>query len=228
MVNYLLPLLQLCDSNFPNGAFSHSFGIETYIQDNLVHDKDSFFKWLKVYIGEQLAYSDGLACYLTFEALEEGRLEDIWKLDHLIIAQIIAEESRQGSIKIGERLLNLGYKLYPSLPLSTYMERVLKRESHSHPAIVFSMIAYSLNIPKLETVSSYLCSTATAFIQNGVRGIPLGQTEGQVLIKESQDLIEQVLTKIQGLSVEDFGITSPGIEISQMMHERLHVRIFMS
>ncbi len=31
MLDKLLPLLQLCDSNFPSGAFSHSFGFETYI-----------------------------------------------------------------------------------------------------------------------------------------------------------------------------------------------------
>ena len=72
MNNYLLALFQLCDSNFPTGAFSHSFGLETYIQENKVHDKDSFSKWLQMYISGQLVYTDGLACRLAYEALERN------------------------------------------------------------------------------------------------------------------------------------------------------------
>jgi urease accessory protein len=228
MDNYLLSLLQLCDSNLPTGAFSHSFGLESYIQEELVHSRTSFSKWMEVLIREQLTYSDGLACRLAYEALEDKRLEEIWKLDEMLIAQILAQESREGSRRIGERLLTLGNQLYPSLPLSAYMERVKSRKCNSHPALAFVMIAHGLNIPKSTTVLSYLFSTVTSLIQNAVRGIPLGQTDGQQLIKESNFYIKESWNVIQKLTEEDFGITPPGLEISQMRHERLHIRIFMS
>ena len=76
MDNYMLPLLQICDSNFPTGSFSHSFGLETYIQEDLVKDKETFLRWMEVYIQEQLVYTDGLACRLAYEALEEKRIEE--------------------------------------------------------------------------------------------------------------------------------------------------------
>lgn len=228
MNNYMLSLLQLCDSAFPTGAFSHSFGLETYIQEDIIHNKKTFFKWMETYILEQLVYTDGLACRLAYEALEGNQLEDIWKLDQMLRAQILAQESREGSRRIGERLLILGNQLYPSLPLSAYMEQVNDRKCNSHPAIAFAMIAHSLNIPKSTTTSSFLFSSITGLIQNAVRGIPLGQTEGQLLIKESQSLITKACDEIEKLTEEDFGIASPGLEISQMRHERLHIRIFMS
>lgn len=42
MDNQLLALLQIGDSNFPSGAFSHSFGLETYIQEETVYSKETF------------------------------------------------------------------------------------------------------------------------------------------------------------------------------------------
>ena len=42
MGNNMLSLFQLCDSNFPTGAFSHSYGLESYIQEDQVHDQATF------------------------------------------------------------------------------------------------------------------------------------------------------------------------------------------
>lgn len=228
MDNYVLNLLQLCDSTFPTGAFSHSFGLETYIQDGIIFNKETFSKWNKAYIKEQLAYSDGLACRLAYEALENDDMDTVWKLDGMLRAQILARESREGSRIIGERLLTLGNQLYPSLPLTFYVDRISKGVSYGHPAIVFAMIAHSLLIPKNTAVMSYLFSSNANLVQNAVRGIPLGQTQGQLLIKESQDFITDAWNLIETLTEDDFGITASGIEISQMRHEVLNIRIFMS
>ena len=108
------------------------------------------------------------------------------------------------------------------------MDQVKARKCFGHPAIAFAMIAHGLNIPKSTAVLTYLFSSVTSIIQNAIRGIPLGQTDGQQLIKESQSLIIKSWDIIEKLTEEDFGVMPPGLEISQMRHERLHVRIFMS
>lgn len=228
MDNYVLNLLQLCDSTFPTGAFSHSFGLEAYIQDGMIHNKETFSRWNEAYIKEQLVYSDGLACRLTYEALEKNNRETLWKLDKMLRAQLLARESREGSRRIGERLLTLGNQLYPSPILTSYKEQIEIGICSGHPAIAFAMIAHSLTIPKDTTVMSYLFSSDSNLIQNAVRGIPLGQTEGQQLIKEAKFVITGAWETIQHLTEEDFGIAASGIEISQMRHEVLHIRIFMS
>lgn len=65
-----LRLFQFCDSQFPTGAFSHSFGLETYIQRETVNDAESFTRWLKLFLNEQLTYADGLAMRIVYDALE--------------------------------------------------------------------------------------------------------------------------------------------------------------
>lgn len=228
MTNNVLSLFQLCDSNFPTGAFSHSYGLESYIQENKVHNQPSFLKWLNVYLNEQLIYTDGLASRLVYEALETDDLDSIWKLDRLLTMQNLPRETREGSKRMGERMLKLVESLYDIPVLEDYRKRITQKTSFGHPAIVFTMIGHYLNVPKETTTLYYLYSTVSSLIQNAVRAIPLGQTAGQKTIMEFQTSLHNATEKIQQLDEDDFGIVSPGLELSQMKHERVNIRIFMS
>ena len=100
--------------------------------------------------------------------------------------------------------------------------------SFAHPAIVFSIMAFQLEAPQKLGISAYLYSSISGLVQNAVRGIPLGQTAGQQLLREFQSYIQEAVDKIENLAEEDFGAVAPGIEIAQMKHERVNIRIFMS
>ncbi len=224
----VLALFQLCDSNFPTGAFSHSYGLETYIQENHVHDQVTFSKWLHAYLNEQLIYSDGLASRLVYEALEEKNLEKVWKIDRMLTVQNLPRETREGTQRMGERMLHLMESLYEVFALSQYRKRINGKQSFGHPAIVFTIIGHHLAISKSTTTLFYLYSNLSSLVQNAVRAIPLGQTAGQKIIQEFQGALVQATEKIQDLDEEDFGIISPGLELAQMKHERVNIRIFMS
>ena len=224
----ILSLFQLCDSNFPTGAFSHSYGLESYIQEDRVHDQATFLQWLHVYVYEQLIYSDGLASRLVYEALENDEVQKVWKIDRMLTVQNLPRETREGTQRMGERMLNLVESLYDIPILSDYRERITNKQSFGHPAVVFTMVGHHLEVPKSTTILYYLYSTVSSLVQNAVRAIPLGQTAGQKTVQEFHDVLIQATEKIQRLNEEDFGIVSPGLELSQMKHERVNIRIFMS
>ncbi|MBS4178496.1 urease accessory protein UreF [Lederbergia citrea] len=228
MNNYLLALFQLTDSQLPTGAFSHSYGLETYIQEDKVVDPETFKAWLNIYLEEQLKYTDGLVSRLVYEAMEREDVEEIWKLDRMITVQNLPREVREGSYKMGERMLSLGLSLYDFPILAKYKNRIEDNQSFGHPAIVFTMIAFCLKVPKTSAISAYLYSCVSGIVQNAVRGIPLGQTAGQRILRDIQPWLLETAKATEQLSKDDFGITAPGIEISQMKHERLNIRIFMS
>ena len=228
MTNNILSLFQLCDSNLPTGAFSHSFGLESYIQEDKVHDKETFFEWLKVYLHEQLIYTDGLASLLVYEALTEGNIQEIWHLDRLLTVQNLPRETREGTQMIGDRMLKLTESLYELPILSQYRAEIKKKNAFGHPAIVFTMVAHGLEVEKQDTIRFYLYSSISSQIQNAVRAIPLGQTAGQMITHNFIPELNMAVDKILQLSIDDFGIVSPGIELSQMQHERVNIRIFMS
>ncbi|MFD2214123.1 urease accessory protein UreF [Metabacillus endolithicus] len=228
MTNHLFQLLQICDSNFPSGAFSHSFGIETYIQDDKVVDKKTFLLALKQFLQTQFVFTDGLACRLAFEYLQDNRLNPIWQLDHELFALAMAKETREGNRRIGRQMVKVMNELFPNQQLETYQQKIKDKKAHGHSSIVFASVCQGLDIELETTLSTYLFATTSSLVQNAVRGIPIGQTDGQKILVEIQPFLNQIVKQIMCLNEEHLGAGAPGLEIAQMVHEQLSVRLFMS
>ena len=169
-----------------------------------------------------------MASRLVYEALENEDLQTVWKLDRMLTVQNLPRETREGTKRMGERMLNLIESLYDIPILSTYRERIDQKQSFGHPSIVFTIVGHHLRVPSSTTTLYYLYSAVSNLVQNAVRAVPLGQVAGQKTIQEFQTVLIEATEKIQSLNEEEFGIVSPGLELSQMMHERVNIRIFMS
>ena len=65
-------LLQLNDATFPIGSYTFSWGLETFVQQGIIHDSKS----AEAFIGSELSgsflYSDLLAVRLAWEASSVG------------------------------------------------------------------------------------------------------------------------------------------------------------
>lgn len=126
-----LRLFQFCDSQLPTGAFSHSFGLETYIQRQTVHDAESFTQWLTLFLNEQLTYSDGLAMRIVYDALENNNQTKILDIDKKIFVQSVPKETRVGTKQMGTRMVKLAMELYDAPWIQWYHEQMnLKKQSY--------------------------------------------------------------------------------------------------
>ena len=231
-VCWQLPLAQLCDSALPTGAFSHSFGLETYICEGVVDDEASFVSWLRALVSTQLTFSEGLGLRLAFEAVVADDWEAIAHLDELLVAQAVPIQVRRAGVTMGRRLLTIarlalegtdGDKL-----LSRYAALVDTEGCRAHPAIVLAIAGYALEAPAAAVTAAYLQSSVISLTQNAVRAIPLGQDAGQRAIASVRGDVRAAVRRIGGLDETDLGAAAPGIEISQMRHERQRARMFMS
>jgi urease accessory protein len=219
---YQLALQQLVDSALPTGAFAHSFGFETYVDSGVVCDEASFGDWLSAFISQQLSYSDGLAIRFLFEGA------DVVDLDALLSASLLPRQVREASVKMGLRLLEIGGEVFPSAELGLYRDLVTSGRAAGHQPLAFAVVARSLGVPLPEALAAYLFATVTSLTQNAVRAIPLGQNAGQRLLRQAADDVAAAVERIPHLAPDDFGAVSPGLEISQMRHERQRARMFMS
>ena len=223
-----LRVIQICDSNFPIGSFNHSYGMETYLRLKKVYDTNTFNSWLDVYLKEQFIYSDGLAIRLLYSFLEKSDMESIYELDRLITVQTVAKESRNGGKLVASRMIKLFMDLYDFDLLKEYNDKLRKKEIFGHPALVFGILMYSLNFNLKEAIIYHMYSTVSTLISNAVRTIPLGQKDGQILLKNYSEEFIHLYEKIMNLDHDDFGANSPGLELSQIKHETMEFRLFMS
>ncbi|WP_243177726.1 urease accessory protein UreF [Clostridium hominis] len=224
----MLQILQLCDSNFPIGSFNHSYGMETYLRSNVIDDAKSFSKWVDLFLKHQFITSDGLAIRMLYEALENGDVDKVWEIDNLLIAQTVAKETRNAAKLVASRMIKIYLDLYEIENLKIYAKKIASKEVYGHPAIVFGLLMHELEMSEEEAIKLHMYSTVSTIIQNAVRAIPLGQKDGQLLVKEYSEKFNQYYKLIEELDFDSFGANTPGIELSQINHETLGFRLFMS
>lgn len=220
--SHQLALQQLTDSALPTGAFAHSLGFETYVDAGLVFDEESFGVWLSAFVSHSLSYSDGLAIRFLYEGW------DLAELDWLLSASLLPRQVREASVKMGLRLLEIGGEVFPSPELELYRDLVTTGRAAGHQPLAFAVVARSLGVPLPEALGAYLFATVTSLTQNAVRAIPLGQNAGQRLLRQAADDVAAAVERVRDLTPDDFGAVTPGLEISQMRHERQRARMFMS
>ena len=97
-------LLQVNDALFPIGGYSHSQGLETYIQRGIVHNVDTAREYITHKIKWNLAYTELLAARLAYEAAEKKDLQELLYLEELLEASRIPMEQREAARKMGSRL----------------------------------------------------------------------------------------------------------------------------
>ena len=224
-----LDLFQICDSTFPIGSFNHSFGMENYLSDGRIKKADDFNIWIKNFFESQFTYGEGLLVLLSLEALSLNKLNLLKDYDRILTISTLAKETRNGTKLIGKQMLRLIEGIHGNIPgLEKYMKWIAEGESYGNPAVVFSIFAHSIGISKEDAFLYYGYSIASTLVQNAVRAIPLGQREGQVILRNINEMLSDLYETAKELSVDELGANAPGIEMAQIRHERQEARLFMS
>jgi urease accessory protein len=215
----LISLLQLSDPALPIGSYAHSGGLETYVQEEIVHDAVSARHFVLEMLRANLFYTDAALVALAHEAAENRETEveptALEELDALCEAVKLPKEMREASRKLGGRLLKI-FGPITGTPAIT------------HYPVVFGYCAASLNIPRRETLTGFYYNAAAGMVTNCVKLIPLGQQEGQTLLLSLHPLIGELTEK--GLQPDRtlIGRSCVALDIRCMQHEQLYSRLYMS
>ena len=94
--------------------------------------------------------------------------------------------------------------------------------------VAFSVFAVNAEISETDALSGYAWAWCENQVVSATKLIPLGHTEGQLVLR---DLIEQIPIAVDEAlecSDEDIGNSAPGLALASMWHETQYSRIFRS
>ena len=106
-------------------------------------------------------YNDGAYLSLAFEAMAANDFERLCELDHSLSATKIARESREGSFKLGVRLLKIFIRYEQHPMLSQFQQAIQNKTVQGYFPIVFAMVAQAMGLSKADTLYALLlqCSS---------------------------------------------------------------------
>jgi len=224
----ILHLMHLADPALPVGGFSHSSGLETYVQLGLVKDKTTADAFITAMLSQSLRYNDAAFLSLCMDAAARKDLPAIQELDQECAAAKLPAEIRQASKKMGMRLLRIFEPLQPDSFTSAFAASASRQETPGNYCIVFALVAAALGIQKQDALRGFYYNAAAGLVTNCVKLIPLGQQTGQEILFSLLPLIEQLAADTMSPQKDTLGLCCTGFDIRCMQHEQLYSRLYMS
>jgi urease accessory protein len=241
----LISLLQLTDSALPIGAYSHSWGLETFVQNGTINNAREAQEAINNLLRYTLAPREGAAAALAFRFQKSpnrvNNRNSLVTLNQYLSASLWVEETHEASIKMGERLLrlaeSLGWVGSEDFSALTYTNTKDGSPQHQpseqdkyrcHHCVAMGYLGAKLGIALSDLIPAYLFAATTALVAALIKLVPLGHTDGQRILANCQGLIAELSSTCMEATLADIGGFAPVAEWGQAAHQSLYSRLFQS
>jgi len=229
----LLSLLQLVSPALPVGAYSYSEGLETLVDQGVIADRRSLLQWLSRELTWGSIRLDAAIAHRAHQAAIAGEVPVLLQWNQWLSAARETEELRLQHWQMGRSLLQLAQKLAlesgehnRSLIYQKLMDQELQNGCNF--AIAFGLVAADWAIEAETMTLGYLYSWASNLVSAAVRLIPLGQTEGQQVLRQLHPILSHRCRDILEIPDLDLACCSWGLALASMAHETQYSRLFRS
>lgn len=224
MTASLLRLLQISDSTFPTGSFSHSMALEAFYEAGELRDAADLERVVGLHLSA-LATSDCVALRASYGA----GLEELFRVDRLLTATKLARELRAASASTGKRfLLGVAALGVEGGTLGAFTEAVREGSSPGNLAVGYGVAAPALGLGPDEALRGYLFAGAASLVAAGQKLVPLGGSAAQRVLYGLGEEIEGAARISETVDVEDMHAFAPTIDARSMLHERQRTRLYIS
>jgi urease accessory protein len=223
-----LAMQQLLDSALPIGGFSHSFGLETMVQERRLATAGQLYAYASAMLLQSWATSDAMVIKAVYRDAPAGDWERLFAVEQLVHVQRVAVETRSGVEKMGRRLLQLAAQIHPKLDWSPLAGSLREGRCHATHPLVHGYACWLLGVSEQQAIQGYFYTCIVTCVNSALRLMSIGQTEGQRLIAGLTPLTERALAIASSLQPEEAYANMPLAELAMIRHERLYSRLFMS
>lgn len=217
--------LQLCDSAFPSGAFSQSFGLETAVLERGVADAVAVRRWIASYLKHGLATLDARALVLGLRGAAS-----IIELDETMSAMVFARDVRSANRRLARATLDAyGAMGIAAAEIAAYRDAIVAGAAAGQHALACMLGYRAIGAAPEDAACGYLSAAAAALAAVAARAVPLGQRDVGALLWSLREPIAAFARSACAVATLD-DLTSSALicELDALRHDALDARLFAS
>ncbi|MBM2293485.1 urease accessory protein UreF [Sulfitobacter pseudonitzschiae] len=204
----VLTLAQWFSPSFPVGAFAYSHGLEWAVQAGDVTDAAQTQHWIDTVLRHGAGWNDCLFIAAAYRTDDAGAVDAMARA-FAASAERLRETDLQGAA-FAAAVANLnGTTATP----------------RTYPVAV-GEAARNADLPLELTAKMYLHSLTSSLAGAAMRLVPLGQSDGQAIIRALTPAAQEIATRACAASLDDLSATAFATDIASMKHETQYSRIF--
>lgn len=219
----LLSLLHLASPVLPVGGFAYSQGLEWAIEDGVVCNPASAYAWIRDCLCHGMARQELVLWRSCHNAMMCNDHRSLSILNDRILALKETSELRLEALQMGQSLA----LLFPLWDDTGRLPSMVLELKWTYPA-AFAALCAVAGIDESAGMTCYAWTWTENQVLAAVKHVPLGQTEGQRILRALRSDIGDAVQIAQQLTLDEIGTAMLGVAIASARHETQYSRLFRS
>jgi len=224
-----LGVMQLSDSFFPTGIFATSNGLEFLFTEKKIQGMTDLIEIIETSINQQIGPSDCVALANVIDEANKNNFDKVIEADNIVFATKPIKEIRNASVRSGVQLIKcVSEFVNDNKILNQYQDNITKNKAHGVYPVAFAVCCNALKIKKEKSMAMMLYGFTVGIVGAALRLGIIQHFEGQKIIHSIKPVISQTIKEYSNKSLLEMWQFAPQVDITQMSHEKMDSKMFIT
>ncbi len=224
-----LGVMQLSDSFFPTGIFATSNGLEFLFKEKKIQGMKDLTELIEISINQQIGPSDCVALANVIDGANKNDFDKVIEADNIVFATKPIKEIRNASVRSGVQLIKcVSEFVNDNKILNQYQDNITKNKARGVFPVAFAVCCNALEIKKEKSMAMMLYGFTVSIVGAALRLGLIQHFEGQKIIHSIKPVISKTIKEYSNKSILEIWQFAPQVDITQMSHEKMDSKMFIT
>ncbi|WP_350304065.1 urease accessory protein UreF [Photorhabdus viridis] len=222
---HLIRIMQFADSVLPVGAFSFSNGLESAIQNKIVHNVATLSDFTRTALLQAVS-GDGRAVVAACQVLNSGQRDAAISYDWAVFNRKLNEESRIMVTRMGKKLAEMAVEVTGEPLIAWWLAQIKSDIAAGTYPITLAVVMSALGAVPREIIVMHQYGVAMTILSAAIRLMRVTHIEIQrILFSLNQD-IELFCDEAEKGGVDQMTSYAPVTDVLAALHVGAFTRLF--